>query len=97
MKMKTHKSIQMNMKTRSKITKRGFASMSPERRRETAMGGKAVPDAKQAFSLTKSREGWQTRQQAVPVRGRAFSKSCAGERRALGVASRAQAARSGKW
>lgn len=39
----------------SNISKRGFASMSPERRREIArMGGAAVPGNKRSFSQDRS-------------------------------------------
>jgi hypothetical protein len=38
-------------KTTSGVSRRGFASMTPERRREIArMGGAAVPEEKRSFS-----------------------------------------------
>lgn len=40
--------------TESRIHLRGFASMTPERRREiSAMGGAAVPVSKRSFSQSK--------------------------------------------
>lgn len=45
----------MKITTKQKSSKRGFAGMSPERRREiAALGGKSVPDEKWAFSLSQA-------------------------------------------
>ena len=55
--------------------KRGFASMTPEKRKEIASkGGKSVPADKRAFSVNKDLAKTSGRKGGLAPRPRAFSK-----------------------
>lgn len=59
-----------------RIKRRGFASMTPERRREiAAMGGRAVPKEKRSFSLQEglASAAGQKGGRSVPDEARTFS------------------------